>query len=235
MLEDGDDVVPCIQYLLEPRHPFPSSDFVVGRNNSTALHAAAGVYNTSRTSTETKQLFDYLLKKFPYEEHLESQETTSGFTPLMIAVLDNNIDATRALLDAGASLDTKCLAGYSLRRAEFLAKLVIASADGLIPGLDFDEIHGGRAWRDMMKLLLEASIRPDIKPKVALIISPQEARRSRVERFVGLVRGSDLPCLASQFVKDDVQVTGLPAPDDPDQSLLSETVSIKLRLKDICY
>jgi ankyrin repeat protein len=192
------------------------------------LHAAAGAYNTSRVSIETKQLFEYLLKKFPYDKHLESQETSSGFTPLMIAVLDNNIDAAKALLDAGASLDTKCLAGFCLHRAELLAKLIIASADGLNTGMDFDEINGGRAWRDMMKLLIEADIRPEIKPKVAPVESLQEARISRVERFVKLVRSSNLKCLASQLEKDDTQVAELPAPDDADQSLLSEIVSNNL-------
>jgi hypothetical protein len=229
VLKDGDNVLPCIRYLLEPAHPFSPSDFIVGRNSSTVLHAAAGAYKTSRSASETKELFEYLLKKFPYQEHLERQESTSGFTPLMIAVLGNNFEATKALLEAGASLDTKCLAGLCLRRAEMLANLIVASHDGLIPGLDFDEAHGGRAWRDMMKLLLEASIRPTIEPKAKPVVSAQEARRRRVDRFVELVRGCNLHCFGGQLEDAGEEVAELPALNDPDQSLLDDIVSCRVQ------
>ncbi|GAB1312839.1 hypothetical protein MFIFM68171_03049 [Madurella fahalii] len=228
VLEDGDNILPCVRHLLEPGHPFLRANFIVGRGNSTVLHVAAGAYNSSRTASETRQLFEYLLDKFPYKEHLESQEAASGFTPLMIAVLGNNVEAAKALLEAGASLDTKCTGGFCLRRAELLAKLVLASAGGMATGLDFDDSHGGRAWRDMMKLLLEADIRPAIEPKPQPAVSPEEARRHRVERFVKLIRDSNLQCMNGQIDGSGEEETCvLPAADDPDQSLLDEIASTR--------
>jgi hypothetical protein len=196
----------------------------VGRNGSTVLHAAAGAYNTSRTPAEISQIFEYLLKKFPYVEHLESKEVTSGFTPLMIAVLGNEIEATKALLAAGASLDTKCLAGFSLRNAQLLAKMVVASSDGLIPGLDFDEAHGGKAWMEMMKMLLEASMRPTVEPKAKPTISEEDVSRHRIDRFVELTRATKLQFFGCQLGDGIDEVEILPV-NDPDQSLvLKETV-----------
>jgi hypothetical protein len=226
LLENGDNVLPCIQYLLQPAHPFSPSSFVINQNNSTVLHAAAGAYKTSRTPSESRELFEYLLKKFPYKEHLEAQESTSGFTPLMIAVVGNNIEATKALLDAGASLDTKCLAGFCLRGAQLLVNLVVLSADGQIQGMDFDDAHDGKAWKDMMRLLLDASIRPDIEPKTKPAISAQEGRQRRIDRFVELVRGGNLQYLGGQLeLGDNEERAQLPGPDDPDQSLLDDIVS----------
>ncbi|KAI8710452.1 Ankyrin [Fusarium sp. LHS14.1] len=233
VLESGDNVLPCLGYLLGPAHPFSISDFIVGRNNSTVLHAAAGAYKTWRTASETRGLFEYLLNKFPYKEHLESQEATSGFTPLMIAVLGNDVEAAKALVEAGASLDTKCLSGLCLRRAEMLTKLVVASSNGLATGLDFDDNHGGRVWRDMMKLLLESSVRPIIEPKARPAVSTEEARRHRVGRFVELIRGSKLQCIGDHLERNGTEVAELPAADDPDQSLLDDIAIPEIVLAEI--
>lgn len=205
-------------------HPFGASSFVVGPNNSTVLHAAAGAYNKIRTPAESAQIFSYLLKKFPYEEHLESQEVTSGFTPLMIAVLSNDKEAVRALLKAGASLDTPSQSGYPLRDAKLISAVALATGHFRGPETTYEDTKYAETWREMTKIIFAASEQPIIKPKERPAISPRGTPSCRIETFLRLVQAAKLMPLKEMPGEEvlELEAEGIPDPD-----ILAQLVSTR--------
>jgi len=164
---------------------------VESRGQSTALHLAAGARWTKRSSSQMTEIMNYLLTKFPYEEHLEAKEITSGFTPLFCAVLANNFEAVRALLAAGASLDTPCNAGISLRGAQFI--WIYGKSLGYFKGAEYDADDEAfiKKWKKMSLLLVEASDKPVVLPKKKQV-SKKEDPMFRLEEFLKIAEEKKL-------------------------------------------
>ncbi|PMD49627.1 ankyrin [Hyaloscypha bicolor E] len=220
LLTRYDNVLPCLKYLLEPGHHLDPANFIVeSRGHSTALHLAAGARYTKRLPNELAEIMSYLLTKFPFEEHLEAKEITSGFTPLFCAVLGNNFDAVRALLATGASLDTQANAGVSLRGAKFIWLY------GLSLGLFKDETHSTedeafiQKWKRMSRILLQASEEPVVLPKKR----QKSAKDDPLFRFDAFMQIS-----TSAGLHSPESVGGMDIYKLPEEGLLKDEEKLKL-------
>ncbi|KAL4819880.1 hypothetical protein BDW67DRAFT_173148 [Aspergillus spinulosporus] len=79
--------------------------------HSSALHIVAGGIHTM-TQEEATRIYSLLLAKFPSKDHLEARDYR-GFTALHLAVSVRNVVGVRALLDAGADINSMALVeGY---------------------------------------------------------------------------------------------------------------------------
>ncbi|KAL4750110.1 hypothetical protein BDW72DRAFT_194233 [Aspergillus terricola var. indicus] len=99
-------VLDCLTSLAAKHHQEPQ--FIVCPTlHSSALHIVAG--QMSHTAQEdASRIYPLLLAKFPSKDHLEARDYR-GWTALHLAVSVRNVVAVRALLDAGANINSMAL------------------------------------------------------------------------------------------------------------------------------
>ncbi|KAL4739990.1 hypothetical protein BDV11DRAFT_169622 [Aspergillus similis] len=103
-------VLDRLKYLAAKHHQEPQ--FIVCPNlHSSALHIVAGKIFAA-TQEEASRIYTLLLADFPSKDHLEARDHR-GWTALHLAVSVRNVAAARALLDAGADINSMALVeGY---------------------------------------------------------------------------------------------------------------------------
>jgi hypothetical protein len=224
IVKSYDDIVPSLKYLLTPRSGFEPASFIVGTDsNESVFHVAAGAYFTQRVPGEVTEIFKFLLTIFHTEEYLEVMETKSNQTPLVFAVLANNVEAAKELIAAGANLD----AGYPNFTVQD-ANLVYALATfkGVVgKGTDpYETLKFATEYSEMIRLLKVASEKPKIFPKLRLVEDGGDSLAARITRFFELAKLAGLST-ATLRVSDnpDDQVDTLSLP--PDVVLTGELMS----------
>jgi ankyrin repeat protein len=103
-------VLDCLMSLAA-KHQQEPQFIVCPTLHSSALHVVAGKIS-AMAQEEAARVYHLLLAKFPSKDHLEARDYR-GFTALHLAVSVRNVVAVRALLDAGADINSMALVeGY---------------------------------------------------------------------------------------------------------------------------
>ncbi|KAL6235505.1 hypothetical protein BDW75DRAFT_240085 [Aspergillus navahoensis] len=108
-----DDLLSALDRMLSlaAKHHQEPQFIVCHTFHSSALHVVAGRLFVM-THLEAARIYSLLLAKFPSKDHLEARDYR-GWTALHLAVSVRNVVAVRALLDAGADINSLALVnGY---------------------------------------------------------------------------------------------------------------------------
>ncbi|KAL4999433.1 hypothetical protein BDV10DRAFT_200672 [Aspergillus recurvatus] len=147
-----DDLLPALDRMLslaEKHHQEPQ--FIVCPTfHSSALHVVAGRLFVM-TQLQAARIYSLLLAKFPSKHHLEARDYR-GWTALHLAVSVRNVVAVRALLDAGADINSMALVdGYPAGPSP--KDMAFGQFFNRAPFLDFDPESRDRADRALEQLI----------------------------------------------------------------------------------
>ncbi|KAM5359059.1 hypothetical protein ACJZ2D_014780 [Fusarium nematophilum] len=202
LVQHEDQPMPALLSLLGPTHPFAPPGHLVGPDQLSALHLAAGAYKRPNPGSDATDVLEYLLLKFPNAEHLECAWGRWGLTPLMIAVITCNANAVKMLIEAGASVRTKASFGWSLASLvlrtlaiEALVRFRMAFLDTLGRYPDIGEPNltfNNAVFSDITATIREYFLRPRPPPVRYPPGTSKASRSSRVQAFHELTRQQNL-------------------------------------------
>ncbi|KAL4982612.1 hypothetical protein BDW68DRAFT_182383 [Aspergillus falconensis] len=147
-----DDLLPALDRMLSlaAKHHQEPQFIVCPTLHSSALHIVAG-HVFVMTQLEAARIYSLLLAQFPSKDHLEARDYR-GWTALHLAVSVRNVVAVRALLDAGADINSMALVnGYPAGPSP--KDMAFGQFFNRIPFLDFEPQSRDRADQALEQLI----------------------------------------------------------------------------------
>ncbi|KAL4914501.1 hypothetical protein BDW62DRAFT_143293 [Aspergillus aurantiobrunneus] len=142
-------ILDCLLSLAAKHHQKPQF-VVMPALSSSALHLAAGQVSVL-AKEEDARTYSIMLEIFPGRLHLEARDSR-GWTPLHMAVSVRNVIAVRALLDAGADVNSMALVdGYPVGPS--VKDMLFGQLFGRTPFHDFAPASRNRADRALEQLI----------------------------------------------------------------------------------
>ncbi|KAL4978866.1 hypothetical protein BDW66DRAFT_148721 [Aspergillus desertorum] len=147
-----DDSLPALDRLmsLAAKHHQEPQFIVCPTLHSSVLHVAAG-HTFVMAQEEAARIYSLLLARFPSKDHLEARDYR-GWTALHLAVSVRNVVAVRALLDAGADINSMALIeGYPAGPSP--KDMAFGQFFNRAPFLDFEPQSRDKADRALEQLI----------------------------------------------------------------------------------